>query len=107
MQTYKTAVTDNIPEEKRTESVSQPDRRVRKQYYAFEKWLAKKELGRYHGETVSEWAERMNIRSESNKEMIDLYKKYRYDSQELTAEEFNEFKIMIKNLKRILDDKNN
>lgn len=107
VQTYKTAVTDNIPEEKRTESVSQPDSRVRKQYYAFEKWLAKKELGRYHGETVSEWAERMNIRSESNKEMIDLYKKYRYDSQELTADEFNEFKIMIKSLKRILDDKNN
>src|SRR5699024_1875975 len=107
VQTYKTAVTDNIPEEKRTESVSQPDSRVRKQYYAFEKWLAKKELGRYHGETVSEWTERMNIKSESNKEIIDLYKKYRYDSQEITADEFNEFKIMIKSLKRILDDKNN
>lgn len=105
-QTYKTTVTESLSEDNRRESESPPDSRVRKQYYMFEKWLAKRNLGRYHGETIDEWAKRLNIGSEENKEMLNRYKSYRYDSRELTSEEFNEFKEMIKNFKRTLDSKN-
>ncbi|CEA03653.1 hypothetical protein BN1048_02162 [Jeotgalicoccus saudimassiliensis] len=99
---YTTSVRTSTTKEKLTPAVSVPEGEVRKQYYAFEKWLAGRNLGRYHGETIDEWAERMNI---GNTELLERYKQYRYDSREMTAEEFYEFKEMIKNIKPLLGDK--
>lgn len=80
-----------------------PNSKVRKEYYAFEKWLAKRKLGRYYGETIDEWSSRVNI---NNHAMIEQYKRYRYDSKDLTALELAEFKNMIRQLKKNLEDKN-
>lgn len=104
---YKTAVAESASEDNKRESMSPPDSRVRKQYYAFEKWLAKRNFGRYHDETIDEWVSRVRLSEETDKDMLERYKKYRYDSKELTAEEFGEFKEMIKDFKKKLISKNN
>lgn len=106
-ETYKTTVPESLSEDSSKHSMSPPDSRVRKQYYAFEKWLAKRNIGRYHGETIDEWFRRMDIDSERNRGMLERYKSYRYDSRELTSAELNEFKEMIKSFKRALDSKYN
>lgn len=103
---YKTFVTDSSLENYK-EKGRAPDSKVRKQYYAFEKWLAKRDLGRYHGETIYEWVTRVGLTEEIDEGMLERYKKYRYDSKELTAEEFGEFKKMIKDFKKKLIIKNN
>lgn len=104
---YKTAVAESTSEDNKRESMSPPDNRVRKQYYAFEKWLAKRNIGRYHGETIDEWVTRAGLSEEIDEEMLERYKKYRYDSKELTAAEFGEFKEMINDFKKKLASKNN
>ncbi len=104
---YKTVVTDSVFENYKEAGPALPDSKVRKQYYAFEKWLAKRDVGRYHGETIDEWVMRVGLNEEINKELLERYKKYRYDSKELTTEEFGEFKEMIKDFKRKLHSKNN
>lgn len=103
---YKTFVTDSSLENYK-EKGRAPDSKVRKQYYAFEKWLAKRDLGRYHGETIDEWVTRVGLTEEIDEGMLERYKKYRYDSKELTSEEFGEFKEMIKDFKKKLVIKNN
>lgn len=104
---YKTFVTDSILEDQEDTWSVPPDNNVRKQYYAFEKWLAKKNVGRYHGETIDDWVIRVRLNDGTDKELLERYKKYRYDSKELTAEEFGEFKKMIKDFKRKIDNKYN
>lgn len=106
-QAYKTTVAKSTPDERKAADISAPDSKVRKQYYDFEKWLAKRSLGRYHGETIDEWAVRLNIGSDLNKEMLERYKSYRYDERDLSHDEFNEFKEMIKKFKHTIDNKNN
>lgn len=104
---YKTFVTESSLENYKEDVSAPPDSKVRKQYYAFEKWLAKRNFGRYHGETIDEWVTRVGLNEEIDKDMLGQYKKYRYDSKELTAEEFHEFKEMIKEFKKKLVSKNN
>lgn len=105
VQTYKIRTAEVIPDERMKDSAPPPYSKVRKQYYMFEKWLAKRKLGRYHGETIDEWAGRIGISNEKDKKMLERYKNYRYDNREMPADEFNEFKEMIKNFKRTLDSK--
>ncbi|CAD2081545.1 hypothetical protein GCM10007275_20820 [Jeotgalicoccus coquinae] len=104
-QTYKTTVAESTSEKRKNSGVSAPDSRVRKQYYMFEKWLAERDLGRYHGETIDEWAGRLNLGHGVNKVMLERYKRYRYDSREMSQDEFIEFKEMIKKFKRTIDSK--
>lgn len=103
---YKTFVTDSSLENYKDDGTA-PHSKVRKQYYAFEKWLAKRNIGRYHGETIDEWVTRVGLSEEIDEDMLERYKKYRYDSKELTAAEFGEFKEMIKDFKKKLASKNN
>ena len=103
---YKTFVTDTSLENYKDDGTA-PHSKVRKQYYVFEKWLAKRNIGRYHGETIDEWVTRAGLSEEIDEEMLERYKKYRYDSKELTAAEFGEFKEMINDFKKKLASKNN
>lgn len=102
---YKTFVTDGNIEDLKKNGEVPPDSKVRKQYYAFEKWLAKRDVGRYHGETINEWVKRAGLTDEIDQELLERYKKYRYDSRELTAAEFDEFKEMLRDFKRKIESR--
>lgn len=100
---YKTTVAARKVEDTVKNNNALPNSRVRKLYYSFEKWLADKGFGRYHDETIDEWLSRVNLTEKVDENMIERYKKYRYDSIELTDEEFKEFKQMIDKMKKTLN----
>lgn len=88
--------------QKKTEKRTVPDHRVRKEYFDFEKWLAKQKLGRYHDETINEWIKRLNLESVIPEEEINNYLQYRYKDTELSDEAFKEFRDNIKIIKKRL-----
>lgn len=100
---YKTTVSGRKVEDTVKTNNALPKSRVRKLYYSFEKWLADKGFGRYYDETIDEWLSRVNLKEKIDRSMIEQYKKYRYDSIELTDEEFKEFKQMIDKMKETLN----
>lgn len=101
---YKTIVTDRKVTSRKKIKNQPPNSKVRKVYYSFEQWLVGRGLGRFDDETIDEWVSRVNLKRNIDNEVLEKYKKYRYDSIELTDEEVKEFKQMIEEFKKSLDN---
>lgn len=77
-----------------------PDHRGRKEYFEFERWLAKNDYGRYKDETISEWIGRLKLDEYVFGEDLEKYRRLRYKDIELTDEEFQEFKDSVSRMKK-------
>lgn len=79
-----------------------PNSQIRKEYFKFEKWLAKNGIGRYDDETIQDWLKRTNLDQTFDKTIIEQYQRYRYSGQDLTANEFETFRQKIQQMKQVL-----
>ncbi|AKG72942.1 DUF4129 domain-containing protein [Salinicoccus halodurans] len=77
-----------------------PDSRVRRVYFEFEKWLASKNLGRYHNETITEWIQRLGLNEIIDKERLSIYMETRYRDAEVTDDEYRRYKENIRSMKK-------
>jgi hypothetical protein len=89
-------------EQKKLRKIQPPEHRIRKEYFYFEKWLAKKGLGRYYDETIEEWVRRLDLKSIINQRDLNKYQQYRYRDTDLDEAEFLAFKESIDNIKQQL-----
>lgn len=87
---------------RRRQPRSVPSHQVRKEYYRFEKYVAKQGKGRYYDETIDEWMDRLRLKDTLEPGMIDAYRKFRYNDQDLTPTEYQEFKSILKLMRRHL-----
>ncbi len=78
-----------------------PENRVRKVYFEFEKWLASKNMGRYHNETIAEWIQRHDLFEIIDKQRLSIYMETRYRDKEVTDEDYRKYK---ENISLIKDD---
>lgn len=86
-------------------STDSPDDKVRKVYFEFERWLAKKDIGRYHTETISDWLKRHNFESIIQTEDFDAYRKVRYYGERVNEDEFKYFVKRIDEIKTTITDR--
>lgn len=82
------------------EKLKAPDDRVRKVYFGFEKWLAARNLGRYHNETITEWIRRLNLEEIIDQERLGIYMETRYRDTDFTNEDYQKYKENIQLMKK-------
>ncbi len=88
-----------------TRSKKAPAERGRKMYFDFEKWAASKGFGRYSDETIEQWFRRLSLDAYSPVSKLEHYQEMRYRDKELTDEELEKLKAIIREFKDILNKK--
>ncbi|WP_411843231.1 hypothetical protein [Salinicoccus sp. HZC-1] len=86
------------------EKLEAPDDRVRKVYFGFEKWLAARNLGRYHNETITEWIRRLNLEEIIDQKRLGIYMETRYRDTDFTNEDYQKYKENIQLMKKDISE---
>ncbi|WP_188207320.1 cation:proton antiporter [Alkalibacillus aidingensis] len=88
---------------RRNAKAKPPKHQVRKAYFQLERWAAKKDVGRYHHETIEEWFERIGLADQVSDSMLNTYERVRYKEdldlpydQQTYLDEIEKVKSLIK-----------
>lgn len=79
---------------------SRPKNEIRRLFYDFEKYMAKKGHGRSYNETVEDWFARVNADEELKRVVALTYRSVRYGDKQISSEEKNRYRQALKEIKK-------
>ncbi|OIJ09259.1 hypothetical protein BKP35_17130 [Anaerobacillus arseniciselenatis] len=79
-----------------------PKNEIRRLLYDLEKFLAKQGEGRMPNETVEDWFSKINVSTDLKEVVSTTYRKVRYGDKEVTKQERDEYRRVIKEIKKQL-----